>query len=408
MNFDSYEVLLLIFGVAFLSASVLPHKLKKSILSLPMVYILAGFLLSYFWKGDPFIDPIASGVQLEKVTEMAVIISLMSAGLKIDRDLSLKGWNSTWRLLFITMPFCILGISILGWGWMNISLAAALLLGAAMAPTDPVMAADVQVDKPGEGEEDEVRFTLTSEAGLNDGLAFPFVYLAIFIATGQTELTDMGTWLTKYVLWKIIGGILVGYVVGSLIGKLFFKGLNNSRYRNGFVVVAITLATYGLAELVQTYGFIAVFVAGYFFRRSEKKHKYHQELHDFSNQLEHLFLAVLLIFFGMSIQQGLFNNIDILGVIIAIVFVFIIRPVGGLLAMLGRKIPIREKNYIAFLGIRGIGSFYYISYALNNGNFMEEHARRIWAVAGAIVLLSIIIHGITAPKFVKRITGEKD
>lgn len=404
MEIDSYEVMLLIFGLAFLSASVLPVKLKNSILSLPMVYVLAGIIIAYVWPDDPVIDPINAGWPLEKVTEMAVLISLMGAGLKLDRDINLKRWNTTWRLLSFTMIFCIACLTMLGWSWLNISFAAALLLGAAMAPTDPVMASDVQVGKPGEEGEDELRFALTSEAGLNDGLAFPFVYLAIFIAMGKTTFHDLGEWLLINVLWKIAGGILVGYLTGKAIGYLFFKSFNHSRYRNGFVVIAMTLATYGLAEIAGTYGFIAVFIAGLTFRRTEKEHEYHKELHEFSEQVEHLFLAVLLIFFGMSIQQGLFKEMDILGVLIALIFVLLVRPIGGMIGLIGKKIPLREKYYISFLGIRGIGSFYYISYALNHVPFLEDYARKIWAVAGAIVVVSIVVHGIYAPRWISNVT----
>lgn len=405
IKFESYEILLLVFGLAFLGASILPQKLRNSFLSLPMVYVSVGFLLAYFWNADPIIDTRENGMAIEKLTEFAVILSLMSAGLKIDKDLSFKGWATTWRLLSVTMLFCIMVLSFFVWSWLNMAAASALLLGAAMAPTDPVMASDVQVDKPGEGDEDEVRFSLTSEAGLNDGLAFPFVYLAIFLAMGKTSFSEFGTWFLFSVLWKVLGGALVGYLSGRFIGFLFFRRFNHANFHEGFVVVAITFVTYGLAELAQAYGFIAVFVAGYFFRRTEKRHKYHKELHDFSVQLEHLILAVLMILFGIILQQGLLKELDILGIIIALGFVLIVRPLGGMLGLIGRKIALSEKFYISFLGIRGIGSFYYISYALNNGPFPPGDTKKIWAVAGAIVLVSVILHGIYAPKIIKNITS---
>ncbi len=405
IKFESYEVLLLVFGLAFLGASILPQKLRNSFLSLPMVYIAVGFFLAFFWDGDPVIDTTKNGMAIEKLTEFAVILSLMSAGLKIDKDLSFKGWATTWRLLSITMLFCIIVLSFFGWSWLNMAAASALLLGAAMAPTDPVMAADVQVDKPGEGHEDEVRFSLTSEAGLNDGLAFPFVYLAIFLAMGQTSFSELGTWFLFELLWKVVAGGLVGYLSGRFIGFLFFRWFNHAHFHEGFVVVAITFVAYGFAELAQAYGFIAVFVAGFFFRRTEKKHKYHKELHDFSVQLEHLILAVLMILFGIILQQGVLQELNILGIIIALGFVLIVRPLGGMLGLIGRKIPLSEKFYISFLGIRGIGSFYYISYALNNAPFPQVDAKKIWAVAGAIVLVSVVLHGIYAPKIIKNITS---
>ena len=393
------------FGIVFFGTAILPQKLKSSVLSLPMIYVSVGFLLASFWEGAPILNPLREGIELEKITEFAVILSLMSAGLKIDKDVSTRGWNTTWRLLSVTMLFCIIILAFFGWSWLNIAAGSALLLGAAMAPTDPVMASDVQVDKPGEGYEDEVRFSLTSEAGLNDGLAFPFVYLAIFLAMGKTGIADLGLWFGFNIIWKIGGGVLFGYLSGKFIGYLFFREFNHSRYREGFVVIAITLFTYGVAEFAQAYGFIAVFVAALTFRRTEKKHEYHKHLHDFSVQIEHLVLAVLMIFFGIMIQQGLFSGLNVLGVLIAVAFVVLVRPLGGMLGLIGRKIPLQEKFYISFLGIRGIGSFYYISYALNTGVFPIADAHKIWSVAGAIVLTSIVIHGVYAPRIINKIAS---
>ena len=109
----------------------------------------------------------------------------MGAGLKLDRPVSWRGWESSWRLLGIAMPLTIAGIAFLGWTILGLGIGAALLLGAVLAPTDPVLASDIQVGPPQSGKEDEVRFALTSEAGLNDGAAFPFVYLAIAIALSK-------------------------------------------------------------------------------------------------------------------------------------------------------------------------------------------------------------------------------
>jgi NhaP-type Na+/H+ or K+/H+ antiporter len=111
---------------------------------------------------------------------------------------------------------------------MGLSLAAALLLAAALAPTDPVLASDVQVGPPGDREEDEVRFTLTSEAGLNDGLAFPFVLLAIaFVQEGG--FTSVAEWFAYAVVWKIAAGIGMGYLIGWVLGWLTFHLPNRAK-----------------------------------------------------------------------------------------------------------------------------------------------------------------------------------
>ena len=182
-------------GGSLLLAIVLPALLSRWAVSAPMVLLAVGMLvgLTPLPEGMP-LDPQENRAVIEHVTELAVIVALMGVGLALDRPLSLRdratfrSWGATWRLLLVGMPLTIAAVALLGWWAAGLAPAAALLLGSALAPTDPVLASDVQVAGPQTGdhevdETDEVRFTLTSEAGLNDGLAFPFVYAAILLAT---------------------------------------------------------------------------------------------------------------------------------------------------------------------------------------------------------------------------------
>ena len=201
-----------------------PVGLKRVPLTLAILCVAIG--VAVFSTGllafDP--DPRTWDTATEKLTELVVIISLMGAGLKLDRPPGWKAWNTTWRLLIVAMPLTIAATAWLGWAGLGFSLAMALLFGAAMAPTDPVLAADVQVGPPRSGDEDEVRFGLTSEAGLNDALAFPFVHLAILASLGGlavgSELTD---WALVDVVWKIAAGLGVGWLVGAGFGLLLFR-----------------------------------------------------------------------------------------------------------------------------------------------------------------------------------------
>ncbi len=210
-------------------------------------------------------NPLENRYITERMTEFVVIVALMGAGLKLDRPVGWRSWMITWRLIGIAMPLTIAGIALLGWELLGLGLASALLLGAALAPTDPVLASDVQVGPPQSGEEDDVRFALTSEAGLNDGLSFPFVYLAIAISlshvTGEPWLRQ---WLLVDVVWKLAAGIGVGWLVGKVMGYLTFrlpKRAQLSRSGDGFVALGITCLGYGLTELANGYGFVGVFVA---------------------------------------------------------------------------------------------------------------------------------------------------
>lgn len=403
---DKYDVLVLGLGVAFLVATVLNRSLYRSILSLPVVLVASGSLLGLFGLGALEVDPIRHGVLIERLAELAVIISLMSAGLKLDRRIGWRRWASTWRLLAVTMPLCIAALTFGGTFLLGLPLAAALLLGAAVAPTDPVLASSVQTGPPGEGEEDEARFALTSEAGLNDGLAFPFVNLALVIGATGLAWEGLSHWLLIDVLWKILAGIVVGALGGRAVAWLVFRYGSRHPMTNGSAALALTLVTYGTTELVHGYGFIAVFVAALIFRRRESEHQYHKEMHDFSEQLENLLMSVILILLGAAIAGGLFAPLTWPAVGSGVLFVLVVRPLSGFLGLLGRKMPGIHRRAIAIYGIRGIGTFYYLAHGLTLGHFTEAEGRLLWALAGFIVVVSIVVHGATAPWVMKRVDSE--
>ena len=353
-------------------------------------------------------DPRLWDTATERLTELVVIISLMGAGLKLDRPLGWRRWSSTWRLLAIAMPLTIVAVAWLGFAGLGFSLAMAMLLGAAMAPTDPVLAADVQVGPPQSGDEDEVRFGLTSEAGLNDALAFPFVHLAILAAAGGlATLEGLTDWFTIKVGWKLTAGLAVGFLCGRLFGRLVFRrSPGRPRFADGLVALAATLLAYALAELAHGYGFLAVFVCALTLRAWERDHDFHQEMHDFSDQIERLLMMLLLVLFGGALANGLLASLTWTDALVGLVVVFVVRPIAGMIAMLGSGQPWRERLLLSFLGIRGVGSAYYIAYALNHGDFGDSE--RLWAIVGFIILVSILIHGLTAAPLLQRLTRRRE
>ena len=183
---DQYAFFLVAFGMVVLLTAWVPMLLKKRPISLPMICIAIGFIVAVS-PLHPLVNfnPLENLYLTQRLTEFVLVVALMGAGLKLDRPLTWRGWESSWRLIGIAMPLTIVGIAFAGWLVLGLSVPASLLLGAALAPTDPVLASDVQVGPPQSGQEDEVRFALTSEAGLNDGAAFPFVFLAIAMALSQ-------------------------------------------------------------------------------------------------------------------------------------------------------------------------------------------------------------------------------
>lgn len=400
----SYDLLLLLSGLALLAGSILPRLLGNVPITMPMVYLGGGMLLPQLWPEVPHIDPIEYALLIERIAEMAVLISLTAAGLKLDRELGWRTWGTTWRLLAVTMPLSIIALTLGGVWLTGLPLAAALLLAASAAPTDPVLAATVQVGPPGQEEkEHEVRFALTSEAGLNDGLAFPFVNLAIVLSTVGLTGDGLRHWLTLDLIWKIAAGTGAGLIVGWAVAMVVFRLCSPNAVGDSFVAIALTLLAYGATELIHGYGFIAVFVAALTFRRLEKSHDYHRALHSFSEQLEQLFMAILLTALGIAIAQGLFSGSSWRALLLVIGFLLLVRPLAGLLSLVRSGQPWQYRLSIAGLGIRGIGTFYYLSHGLNNSVIDAAVARELWAVAGMIVVASILLHGLGAPRVMQQL-----
>lgn len=401
---DPYKLALALIGLALIGATWLPHLLKRQSVTFPIVYVTVGIVLYVLPLQLPDPDPLKYIVVTERLTELVVLVALVGAGLRIDTPFGWRRWSTTWRLLGLTMPLCILAGAWLGQHLLGLGLASAVLLGAALAPTDPVLASDVQVGGPGEGKEDPVRFALTSEAGLNDGLAFPFVWLAIalsLLATGtEPGGADPGWlahWLWLDVAWRVGGGVLIGWMVGYGLMHVIFRSPTDvklSRTSDGLAALAITLFVYGVAELCHAYGFLAVFVAAMVIRHHTRSHEYHGTLNLFAEQCERLLTALLLILLGGTVSIGILGPLLWVDVAFALAFVLLVRPLAGWLALARSALPARERWVISVFGIRGMGSFYYLAFAFNHGDF-DDHPR-LWAIVTLVVLLSVLLHGISA------------
>ena len=410
---SSYELGMLVVALALLGAVVLPRLLADKPLSFPMLYVGFGVLL--FWLAPvPAIDPVAESTVTEHLTELVVIIALMGVGLKIDRPFGTDNWASTWRLIGITMPLSIAAVALGGWALLGLHPATAILLGAVLAPTDPVLASDVEAGGPLTEVEAEaaeihewgsVRFALTSEAGLNDGLAFPFTYLAIAVAGAST--TDGFGWLVDWALvdvgYRIVVGVVLGLVIGHLMARVVFHAPAISRQAElmaGAEALVTTLVAYGVTELAGGYGFLAVFVAALELRRFEWEHDYYHHLHEFAAVVERLLMATVLVLFGGAIANGLLAPLTWEAVLLGLGFLIVIRPLAGTVGFLGSSAPWVDRLVVSWFGIRGIGSFFYLSYALAQSSFAELEllvaAELLWAFVGFVVLTSIVLHGATA------------
>ncbi|MET9803082.1 cation:proton antiporter [Streptomyces sp. NPDC006368] len=399
-------------GVGALAAAVLPRVVAKRPFSMPMVFLAMGALVHFLPVGMPTVDPVHDRVWVEHVTEVCVIVSLMGAGLAINRPVGWRRWAGTWRLLGITMPLTILLTAVLAGTLLGWPPAAALLLAAVLAPTDPVLAAEVRVGEPTDAEhdEDEVRLTLTSEAGLNDGLAFPFVLAAVALAAsaGPSGWSAgwLGGWALVDVLGKVATGLVAGIAVGRLLGWMFFRAraaaLRLSEHMEGFVALAATFLSYGVTELLHGYGFLAVFVTACTLRAAERSHGYHKVLHEFTEQVERLLTAFLLFLLGGYIAAGGLAALTWQAAVLALLLLLGIRPLTGWVAQLGLRTAGRERLVAAVFGLRGIGSLYYLAHALGQDDFGGLD-RQLWAAVAFTVLASVMLHGVTATPVITRI-----
>ncbi|MFC6160783.1 cation:proton antiporter [Kribbella jiaozuonensis] len=405
--------LYLVAGLALLLGAVLPRLLRRYAVSAPIGFLGAGVLLGLA-VDKSHLSPIVEPGLTEHLAELTILVALMGVGLAIDRPIGWHRWKVTWRLLLVAMPACIAAVAGAGW-LLGLAPATALLLGAVLAPTDPVLASDVQVQGPSTGadaepeEDDEVRFALTSEAGLNDGLAFPFVYAAVFGATKGA----VGNWALEWFAWDLIGrtviGVLVGLGVGWLLGKMAFSAPSRTfrlaDAREPVLALAMTLGVYGLAQVLHGYGFVAVFIAALTLRAAERHHDFHEDLHGFVEQLEHILTWGILLLLGSAITAGLLRPLSFAGVALGLLLVLVIRPLTAWVALAGTPLGRSERWVTAAFGIRGVGSVFYLAYA---GSDFGTDLPWLWATVGFTVVLSVVVHGVAVTPLMRMLDVRRD
>ncbi|WP_435771491.1 cation:proton antiporter [Nocardioides sp. SYSU DS0651] len=424
------DLVYLVAGGALLLAVLLPDVLRRWAISAPMVLVAVGMLigLTPLPNGLP-LDVQENRAVIEHVTELCVIVALMGVGLALDRPLSLRSldnwraWRSTWRLLVVAMPLCIGGVALLGW-WAGLAPAAAVLLGAVLAPTDPVLASDVQVAGPQTGdlevdESDELRFTLTSEAGLNDGLAFPFVYLAILMATQGAVSSWALEWVGFYLVAKILIGVAAGILVGRLLAHIAFRSqspsLRAAERGESLMALAALITAYGVAEVAQGYGFLAVFVCAMTFRNAERSHDYHAAMHEVAERLERLLTLAVLLVLGIALTRGMLDALDWRGVGIGLALLFVIRPLAARVSLAGiptgcgpdgrAQLTVGQKWAAAFFGVRGVGSLYYLAYGAGHADVLASDW--LWSTVTFTIVASVLVHGVLATPAMNLVDPER-
>ena len=394
-SLSSYHLAFCVIGVIVILARWLPRLISRREPAAAPLMILFGAAATLFIPGLPVVpDPRQMPLPWELVSELTVIVALFGAGMRIDSLRPWTKWIPTIRLLGIAMPLTILAMAFIGVELGGMTVAGAILLGAVLAPTDPVLASDVQVGPPHEGREHPVRFALTTEAGLNDGLAFPFVYLGLIIAMeGMHPGNWAFDWIVLDVIYRVIVGVGMGWLGGRFLGLILFSVPRKSALADtgsGVIALAGILLCYGSTELLEGYGFIAVAILGLTLRRIEVDHHFHRSLHDFSESIEHALTAILLIALG-SVLPLLLADLEPVHVVMAVILLLVIRPLSGWISLFRSGVAPWDRAVISVYGVRGIGSIYYLCYAGSHMEFINEAS--LWSLVGLVILLSTIIHG---------------
>jgi NhaP-type Na+/H+ or K+/H+ antiporter len=431
----SFAIWTLIIGALLITMTLSGTLLKRLPLSTAMLYLAAGYGLGPAGLALMAPDPLTYTVLLERMTEVAVLVSLFAVGLKLGLPLSNKGWRLPVRLATVSMTVTVALIAAIGVMGLGLSLGAAILLGAILAPTDPVLASDVQVEEA--NDRDRLRFSLTGEGALNDGAAFPFVMLGL----GLLGLHDLGTegwrWFAIDVLWAITGGLGIGGALGTLIGRLVVYLRSRHKESVGldeFLALGLIALTYGLAVLSHTYGFLAVFAAGLALQRVKEQpmevslsaagvtglqskqahqelatHSEHasaymrQEVQGFNEQLERIAEVAIVLAIGAMFP---FTYLPASAAWFPLLLFLVVRPTSVWLGLLGAPVSRDQRILISWFGIRGIGSIYYLMYAINHG-LPRSLAEEIIALTITTVAVSIVLHGISVTPLMNLYTRRK-
>ena len=396
--------------------------LQRMPLSSAIVCLLMGLGLGPAGSGLLDLSLTRDATLFEHLTEIAVIVSLFTAGLQLRLPLDRAEWRISVRLATLAMTLTVALIAAIGVFALGLPLGAAIILGALLSPTDPVLASDVQIKNSTDG--DRLRFVLTGEAGLNDGTAFPFIMLGLGLL-GAHEIGVGGwRWWVVDLFWAVSAGLAIGAALGTLVGKFVLYLRQNHREAVGldnFLAVGLIALSYGLALFASAYGFLAVFAAGVALRRvertahasppddairisagsSEASHlataqetapAYMAEaVLNFNAQLERFAEVTLVVLVGSMLHVELLTARMTL---LVIILLFIVRPLAVYISLLGVPMAPLERRLVAWFGIRGIGSIYYLSYAIAHG-LGGSSAEYLVAIALATVAMSIVLHGIS-------------
>ena len=417
----------ILIGCLMLARGLMATSIARLPFTSGIVYLGVGLVLGPVVLNIFSFNPIEQSHLLETLTEIAVLVSLFSAGVKMPVPITRQRWMPAIRLAWLSMSLSVGLIALFSWYVLHLPLGAGILLGAILAPTDPVLATDVQVRHP--DDRDKLRFTLTCEAGMNDGSAFPFVMLGLGLL-GFHELGDYGLrWLAVDVIWATLAAIAIGMLGGAALGRVgwMLRGRDpKHEVLDDLVGLGLIAVVYGVSVVLHAWGFLAVFFAGVALRQTElvlsgahkdrqgllvaENGKNHAGKDDagnaavpeggvplivsaeslvFKEHLERLSELTLVLLLGgmVSVQNWNWHTVG------TALFLFAVaRPLSVMIGLIGSNTAMKTRSLTAWFGVRGIGSVYYLMYAINHGlpAFLQPEMIQITVV---VIMLSIVMHG---------------
>lgn len=432
-------------GALLLTMALSSAFLRHLPISTSAIYLAAGIVLGPLVFGLVRLDIGASVGWFERLTEIAVIVSLFVGGLRLRLPLRDPAWRAAYMLAGPVMLLSIAGVALAASWLFGLSAPIALLVGAVLAPTDPVLASAISVNDA--KDHDRLRYGISGEAGLNDGMAFPFVVFALLWAEHGGAGAWMGKWALQRVLWAIPAALLLGFFLGRGVGRLAI--FLRSRHRDttapsDFLALALILLSYVFAETIGAWGFLAVFAAGVGLRGAEinvvrhSPHPEHRrqveesedageiphppaedlvdarveaealdepavaagvlvgEVISFGDTLERLLEVLLVVMVGVALADAFHPRAVLLG----LALFCIIRPLATMLCLIGSPTSQAQRLLMGWFGIRGIGSLYYLSYALRHRP--ADDVERVIPIVVTIIALSVLLHGITGQPLLHR------
>jgi len=420
-------------GALLLAMALSSAWIRRLPISTAAIYLGVGCLLGP-WGFDLLRIDLSNGaVWLERLTEVAVILSLFVGGLRLRLPITDHAWRAAYRLASVLMLASIAGVALFATVVFDLEPALALLVGAIVAPTDPVLASSVTVGHAQDN--DRLRYALSGEAGLNDGASFPFVVLGLLLLN-PFDTQELTQWALHRLLWAIPAALGLGYLLGRAIGTVAIR--LRARHRDtaaptDFLALSLIALSYAAAEQIGAWGFLSVFAAGVGLRHAELRtvkddphpdtveHESEEhppaetlvepsrvteeeikqpavaagvmvaEVFSFGDTLERMLEVLLVVIVGISLA----THWSWQGLLLGLTLMFVIRPFATVITLKGTPTTPLQRWLIGWFGIRGIGSIYYLAYSMTHG-LDEANANAIADLIFPVIAISILLHGVSS------------